>query len=113
MANNRRKHFRQTRKSRMRDLRQSPTGLLSFACAVAAALFFGAAITVSYRMSGDGDFIVGSFGLVGFILALGAWVLGVLCMKEKNVRPLPPRTGIVLGVILTFALGGMYVYGAL
>lgn len=111
MANNRRKYFRRTRKSRMRELKQSPTGLLSLASALAAVVFFAASVVKSYQMSGEADFRVGSFGLIGFILALGAWILGALCLREKNVRPLPPKTGIILGVILTLALGGMYVYG--
>lgn len=111
MANTRRKHFRQTRKSRMRDLKHSPTGFLSLASALAALVLLCASVVKSYQMSGEGDFYVGSFGLLGLVLALGAWVFGALCMKEKNVRPFPRKTGIILGVILTFVYGGMYVYG--
>lgn len=111
MANNRRKYFRRTRKSRMRELKQSPTGLLSLASALAAVIFFAVSVIRSYQASGEADFSVGSFGLIGLILALGAWILGALCLREKNVRPFPPKTGITLGVILTLALGGMYTYG--
>ena len=92
-------------------MKQSPTGLLSLSSALAAVIFFAASVVKSYRMSGEADFSVGSFGLAGLILALGAWILGAMCLREKNVRPFPPKTGIVLGVILTLALGGMYTYG--
>ena len=111
MANSRRKYFRRTRKARMRDLKQSPTGLLSLSAGLAAALFFAASVVKSYQMSGKAGFYVGSLGLIGWILAAGALALGILCLKEKNVRPFPPRTGIVFGSILTIVLGGMYVFG--
>ena len=111
MANKRKEYFRRTRKSRMRDLKPSPTGMISFVCALASVLCFLVSVIKSYQMAGNADFTVGSFCLVGLVLALGAWIMGVMSMKEKDIRPLPPRPGIVLGVILTFALGGMYVYG--
>ncbi len=111
MANSRRKYFRRTRKRRMRELKYSPTGFLSLASALAAVVLGAVSVVKSYLMSGEADFQVGSFGLIGLILALGAWALGALCMRERNIRPVPPRLGIVLGVILTFALGGMYVSG--
>ena len=111
MASKRKEHFRKTRKARMRDLKQSPTGILAMISVLIAAACFVISVVKSYQMAGEGDYIVGSFCLVGLVLAVGGWILGVLCMREENVRPIPPRTGIVLGVILTFALGGMYVYG--
>ena len=42
-------------------------------------------------MTGNADFTVGSFCLVGLVLALGAWIMGVMSMKEKDIRPLNRR----------------------
>lgn len=95
----------------MRELKHSPTGILSMISALLAAACFGAAVGMSYLMSGEADFLAGSFCLVGLVLAAGAWILGALGIREANIRPVPPRTGIILGVILTFALGSMYAYG--
>lgn len=111
MASKRREHFRKTRKARMRELKQSPTGILAMVCALAAAAFFAMSVMMSYQKSGNGSHVTGSVCLIGLVFAVGSWILGSLCMKEENVRPVPPRTGIVLGLILTFVMGGMYIYG--
>lgn len=95
----------------MRELKQSPTGLLSMTSAFAAIVFFLFAVARSFQMSGNANVYVGSFGLVALVLALGAWIMGIQCMREQNVRPIPPRMGMILGAILTLVLGGMYVYG--
>ena len=87
MASNRRKYFRRTRKTRMRDLKHSPTA------------------------SGEGGYKVGGLGLIGLILALGALLCGIFAVKEPKIRPLLPRLGIVFGAVLTVGLGGMYIFG--
>lgn len=111
MASKRKEYFRRTRKSRMRDLKHSPTGILSLISALLSAACLGAAVVKSYQMSGGADYVTGSLCLVGLVLAVGGWILGALGMREPNIRPVPPKTGIALGVILTFALGSMYAYG--
>ena len=101
MASNRRKYFRRTRKTRMRDLKHSPTGILSFCTAVVQ----------SFLASGEGGYKVGGLGLIGLILALGALLCGIFAVKEPKIRPLLPRLGIVFGAVLTVGLGGMYIFG--
>ena len=107
MASNRRKYFRRTRKTRMRDLKHSPTGILSFCTAMAALAVFLTAVVQSFLASGK----VGGLGLIGLILALGALLCGIFAVKEPKIRPLPPRLGIVFGAVLTVGLGGMYIFG--
>ena len=89
MASSRREYFRRTRKTRMRDLKNSPTGILSFCTAMAALAVFCTAVIQSFLASGEGGYKVGGLGLIGLILALG----------------------IVFGAVLTVGLGGMYIYG--
>ena len=103
MASNRRKYFRRTRKTRMRDLKHSPTGILSFCTAMA--------VVQSFLASGEGGYKVGGLGLIGLILALGALLCGIFAVKEPKIRPLLPRLGIVFGAVLTVGLGGMYIFG--
>ena len=111
MASNRRKYFRRTRKTRMRDLKHSPTGILSFFISMTALVVFCTAVSQSFRASGEGGYKVGGLGLVGLILALGALICGIFAVKEPKIRPLPPRLGIVFGAVLTVGLGGLYIYG--
>ena len=108
MASNRRKYFRRTRKTRMRDLKHSPTGILSFCTAMAALAVF---LVQSFLASGEGGYKVGGLGLIGLILALGALLCGIFAVKEPKIRPLLPRLGIVFGAVLTVGLGGMYIFG--
>ena len=67
MASNRRKYFRRTRKTRMRDLKHSPTGILSFCTAMAALAVFLTAVVQSFLASGEGGYKVGGLGLIGLI----------------------------------------------
>ena len=62
MASNRRKYFRRTRKTRMRDLKYSPTGILSFFTAMAALAVFCTAVIQSFLASGEGGYKVGGLG---------------------------------------------------
>ena len=101
MASNRRKYFRRTRKTRMRDLKHSPTGILSFCTAMAALAVFLTAVVQSFLASGEGGYKVGGLGLI----------CGIFAVKEPKIRPLLPRLGIVFGAVLTVGLGGMYIFG--
>lgn len=111
MANSRRQHFRKTRKTRLRDLKHSKQGMLGMAASLAAAVLFAAAVTESFRQSGEAKFQVGSLGLIGLVLAIGALILGILGAREQKVRLAAPRTGIVLGAVMTVVFGGLYAYG--
>ena len=84
MASNRRKYFRRTRKTRMRDLKHSPTGILSFCTAMAALAVFLTAVVQSFLASGEGGYKVGGLGLIGLILALGALLCGIFCSKRAK-----------------------------
>ena len=98
MASSRREYFRRTRKTRMRDLKHSPTGILSFCTAMAALAVFLTAVVQSFLASGEGGYKVGGLGLIGLILALGALLCGIFAVKEPKIRPLLPRLGIVLSL---------------
>lgn len=91
MASNRRKYFRRTRKTRMRDLKYSPTGILSFFTAMAALAVFCTAVIQSFLASGEGGYKVGGLGLVGLILALGALICG-FCSEGAEDQTTAPTT---------------------
>ncbi|MCD7982358.1 MAG: DUF6142 family protein [Clostridiales bacterium] len=111
MANRRREYFRKTRKTRMRDLKHSKTGWIGTLCALAAAALFLVSVIYSYFCEGEAGFSVGTAGLIGLVLAVGALILGIIGIREPKTRPVPPRTGIILGAVLTAVLGGLYTYG--
>lgn len=111
MANNRRKYFRRTRRSRMRDLKHSKNGWIACVFGILAFIFAIVSIIRSFQHSGEAGFQVGSLGLFGLIFAAGALVIGILSMRERNVRPMPRKTGVILGAVFTVVLGGMYIYG--
>lgn len=111
MANNRRKYFRRTRRSRMRDLKHSRNGWIACTFGLIAVIFAVISVVQSFQKSGDAGYQVGSLGLFGLIFAAGALVIGILSMKEHNVRPMPRKTGVALGAVFTIVLGGMYIYG--
>lgn len=111
MASSRRQYFRKTRKTRLRDLRHSKPGVIGMAASLAAAALFAVSVIWSFLDAGNARFQVGSLGLIGLVLAVGALVLGILGVREQKVRLAPPRTGIVLGAAMAVVLGGLYVYG--
>jgi len=111
MANRRREYFRKTRKTRIRDLKHSRTGWIGMLCAWTAAAVFIVSAVYSFFYAGDAGFQVGSTGLVGLVLAVGAFILGILAVREQKVRPVPPRISMILGAVLTAVFGGLYAYG--
>lgn len=111
MANSRREYFRRTRKVRMRDLKHSVTGWLGMISALLSAGLFVVSACFSYYYKGDADLYVGSGGLLALVFAAGAFILGILAVREEKVRPVPPRISLVLGIIMTILLVGLYVCG--
>lgn len=111
MANSRREYFRRTRKVRLRELKHSRQGIIAMIAAIAAAVLFVVSVMISYRQNGEGEYYVGSIGLIGLALAAGALILGILGIREPKVRPGAPRTGIVLGAVMTIVLGSLYAAG--
>lgn len=111
MASSRRQYFRKTRKTRLRDLKHSKQGLIGMAASLTAVVLFAVSVSWSFLQAGEAEFQVGSLGLIGLVLAVGALILGILGVREQKVRLAPPRTGIVLGLIMTVVFGGLYAYG--
>lgn len=111
MANRRREHFRKTRKTHIRDLKHSKTGWIGMLCAWAAAALFVLSAVYSFLYDGDAGIQAGSAGLVGFVLAAGSLVLGILAVREPKVRPVPPRVSLILGAVMAAVFGGLYTYG--
>ena len=113
MSSSRRKHFRATRKSRLRDLKRSGTGILGMVSSLVAAVLFACAVVLSAVQSGAAGFEAGTLGLLGLVFSCGGFVLGILAIREPKVRPAAPRTAIALGCVLTLALVLFYLYGFL
>lgn len=111
MAKSRREYFRKTRKTRLRELKHSKTGWCGMAAALLAAALFVVSVVLSYTSAGDAGFPAGSVSLIGLVMAAGALVLGIMAVREPKIRPIPPRTAIILGGILTVVLAGLYISG--
>ena len=111
MAKSRREYFRKTRKTRLRELKHTKTGWCGMAAALLAAVLFLVSVIVSFASSGDAGVLAGSVSLIGLVLAAGALVLGIMAVREPKIRPIPPRTAIILGGILTVVLAGLYISG--
>lgn len=79
--------------------------------ALAAAVLFVVSAVMSFSASGSAGFVAGSISLIGLVLAVGALVLGIMAVREPKVRPIPPRTAMILGGILTVVLAVLYISG--
>ena len=108
MANSRREYFRKTRKSRLRELKHSRTGWCGMVSAIAAAVLFVVSVALSFTAAGEAAFPAGT---VSLMLAAGAFILGIMAVREPKIRPLPPRTALILGGILTVVLAALYISG--
>ena len=111
MANSRREYFRKTRKSRLRELKHSRTGWCGMVSAIAAAVLFVVSVALSFTAAGEAAFPAGTVSLIGLVLAAGDFVLGIMAVREPKIRPLPPRTALILGGILTVVLAALYISG--
>ena len=113
LSSNRRKYFRRNRKAIRRDQTQSVTGVLSGSFGLLALILFVVSVRMTFREGGSAGFLLGTVGLFGLVFAAGAFALGILAFREKNIRPIPPRTGVILGGILVVVYIGFYIYGCL
>ncbi len=113
MANGRKAYFRRTRKARMRGLKHSACGWCGFVFALVAIGLLGYSLLESYRMEGNAQLYVGIYGLLGFVCALAAVVLGALGVRQKQVRPTIPKSGLVLGILMSAACIALFVYGCI
>ena len=109
MANSRREYFRKNRKILTREQKQTVSGILSACFGIAAAVLFGVTVIRSFQAEGDAGTYTGTAGLLGLVFALGA--VALVSFREKNIRVIPPRTGIIFGGILTVVFGCLYIYG--
>ena len=93
MASSRREYFRRTRKTRMRDLKNSPTGILSFCTAMAALAVFCTAVIQSWVAYGVGGFKVGGVGFIWFIDP-GTWRIDLwnFCSEGAKNQTIAPKT---------------------
>ena len=87
MANSRREYFRKTRKSRLRELKHSRTGWCGMVSAIAAAVLFVVSVALSFTAAGEAAFPAGTVSLIGLVLAAGAFVLGIMAVREPKIRP--------------------------
>ena len=114
MASGRRKHYKENRKKARRQQKTSAGGVLSVVFGAAAAALFAVSVVVSYAENGDGSFLLGTAGLIGLVFAFGGLALAVHAIrKEKEIRLLAPRTGLVFGIITSAAYALLYVFGFL
>ena len=111
VPSSRRQYFRKTRKVRRREQKNSLTGILSGSFGLAALVLFLVSVIKTFQDGGSSGFLLGAAGLFGLVFAAGAFALGLLAFKEKNIRLIPPRTGAVSGGILTVVYLGLYIYG--
>ncbi len=111
MARSRREYFRRTRKVRMRQLKHSVSGWIGLACGLAAVVLFLIAVILSYRHAGEAMFYVGSVGLFGLILSVGGLIMGIMGIREEDVRPLTPRIATAVGAGMTVLLAILYFCG--
>lgn len=94
-----------------REQKFTVEGILSGSFGAVALILFLVAVIRSFRRAGEAGALLGTAGLIGLICALAALLLGILAFKQKNVRPFPPRTGVICGGIFTVVFGVLYVYG--
>ena len=111
MASSRREYFRKNRKKLRREQKQTVSGVMSACFGIAAAVLFVGTVIRAFLAGGEAGTYTGMAGLFGLVFALGAVALALGAMKEKNIRVIPPRTGIISGGILTVVFACLYICG--
>ena len=111
MANSRREYFRKNRKVLRREQKQTVSGIMSACFGIASVILFAGTVINAFRAEGDAGTYTGTAGLLGLVFAAGAVALAVAAFREKNIRMVLPRTGIISGGILTVVFGCLYIYG--
>lgn len=111
MSSSRREYFRKNRKILKREQKQTASGILSACFGITAAVLFAGTVIKAFRAHGAAGTYNGAAGLFGLVFAAGAVALAVAAFREKNIRMIPPRTGIISGGILTAVFCCLYIYG--
>ena len=111
MTKSRREYFKRNKRNIRREQKFTLEGILAGSFGAAALILFLVSVIRSLRRAGEAGALLGTAGLLGLIFALAALLLGILAFKQKNVRPFPPKAGVICGGIFTAVFGALYVYG--
>ncbi len=111
MSKSRRDYFRRTRKVRLRDLHHSKAGWMGLAAGLASFVMFWISVILSYANGGDAKYYVGALGLIGLVLAVGGLVMSVMGAKEEGARPITPRIGVAVCVVMMIMYAVLYICG--
>lgn len=91
----------------------SRRGILALVLAVVSVALGIAMVAVSFAHKGNGSVYLGSIGMLGLLLAVTAFVLAVLSMREDKSYKLYPLAGLIAGVIALGSWVTVYVVGFL
>lgn len=88
-------------------------GILGLILALSAILAGIGLVTVSFWSKGNGTVYLGSGGVLAMLLALTAFILAILSMKEENSYRIFPIAATVFGVIALAGWIAIYLLGFL
>lgn len=112
MASNRREYYKHNKKRIKRELKNTLNGVLSACFGCVAVVLFLVAVGRSFGQAGAAGALLGTLGLIGLLCGAGGLVLGILALKEPNIRPALPRLGVITGGICTVVFVVLYIMGA-
>ena len=72
-----------------------------------------ALVEVSYLSAGNGNVYLGSAGVLAFLIALTAFGLAGVSLREEDKYRIFPVLALVVSLVAMAAWGSVYVYGAL
>ncbi|MFV0466529.1 MAG: DUF6142 family protein [Lachnospiraceae bacterium] len=93
--------------------KHSKKGIISCCISAGSMLTLFLVVLASYQKGGEGSVYLGSAGILAFILAVGAIIIGIMSFREEETYRLFPRLSVFLSIAMTliwtiFYFNGIY-----
>lgn len=98
-------------RNKFSDRRHSVGGVISSVMALASLSAFGYAVYRSYLARGEGDTLVGTYGLISLMLAFFGLITGLMSYREPDRYHTFSLIGSVACGIMTVLMVMMYFVG--
>lgn len=102
---------RRRRKYKFSGKKQYPKGIASFGIGFVSDICLFLAVRGAFLGDGTLSLYIGSLGIVAFVLAVIALVLGISVLKDEEAYKVFPGFGVAFGSIAALSWIGIYVLG--
>jgi hypothetical protein len=87
-------------------------GIISFILALICIIAVIALCIISSLSKGNGGLLIGTFGIVVFVISVVGFILAIAAVRKKDIHYSFPIAGILLNGLLTIFFFVLYVLGA-